>query len=164
MEELNESNDSNNSNDSNEWRLKSPRKIGLQDFETIKTTGATSIKLPYYQHDDFILDCCDQYGIIAQVEIPLIEKYDRKANANAIEQLKEMIYQSRHHRIYLILFRLLFQILQNQYGRLKVKVIYLHQQKMKILPKLVQQYFQTPELICMLRKFLVQILFLKSKG
>ncbi len=68
-----------------------------QDAELIKEIGANTVRLAHYQHDDYFYDLCDKYGFVVWAEIPYISRHMPEANSNAVEQMKELIYQQYHH-------------------------------------------------------------------
>ena len=68
-----------------------------QDAELIKEIGANTVRLAHYQHDDYFYDLCDRYGFVVWAEIPYISRHMPEANSNAVEQMKELIYQQYHH-------------------------------------------------------------------
>ena len=67
-----------------------------EDMELIREIGANTIRLAHYQHDDYFYDLCDKYGMVVWAEIPYISKHMSEANDNAIQQMKELIYQHYH--------------------------------------------------------------------
>lgn len=68
-----------------------------QDAALIKEIGANTVRLAHYQHDDYFYDLCDRYGFVVWAEIPYISRHMPEANENAVEQMKELIYQQYHH-------------------------------------------------------------------
>lgn len=68
-----------------------------EDAALIKEIGANTIRLAHYQHDDYFYDLCDRYGFVVWAEIPYISRHMPEANDNAVEQMKELIYQQYHH-------------------------------------------------------------------
>ncbi len=68
-----------------------------EDMRLILETGANTVRLAHYQHDDYFYDLCDKYGLIVWAEIPYISRHMPKANGNAVSQMKELIYQQYHH-------------------------------------------------------------------
>ncbi|HHW89565.1 MAG TPA: glycoside hydrolase family 2 protein [Clostridiales bacterium] len=67
-----------------------------EDMELISEVGANTVRLAHYQHDDYFYDLCDKYGMVVWAEIPYISKHMSEANDNAIQQMKELIYQHYH--------------------------------------------------------------------
>ncbi len=68
-----------------------------EDMRLIAETGANTIRLAHYQHDDLFYDLCDKYGMVVWAEIPYISRHMPEANENAVEQMKELICQQYHH-------------------------------------------------------------------
>lgn len=68
-----------------------------EDMRLILETGANTIRLAHYQHDDYFYDLCDKYGLVVWAEIPYISRHMPKANDNAVSQLKELVVQTHHH-------------------------------------------------------------------
>ena len=73
------------------------RKDHIQDMELIEEVGANTIRLAHYQHDDFFYDLCDERGMIVWAEIPYISKHLQNGDENAIQQMKELVYQQYNH-------------------------------------------------------------------
>lgn len=68
-----------------------------EDLELIKEIGANCIRLAHYQHDQYIYDLCDKYGIIIWTEIPYISKHSSNGFDNIKQQLQELILQNYNH-------------------------------------------------------------------
>lgn len=70
-----------------------------EDLGMIKEIGATAVRLSHYQHAQPDYDFCDQNGLVAWSEIPLINSITSSANFsnNASQQLTEMIRQNYNH-------------------------------------------------------------------
>ena len=71
----------------------------FDDLDLILDVGANSVRLAHYQQDDYFYELCDRYGLIVWAEIPFISRMnkDAKAHENAMEQMKELIYQNYNH-------------------------------------------------------------------
>jgi len=71
----------------------------FDDLDLILNIGANSVRLAHYQQDDYFYELCDRYGLIVWAEIPFISRMnkDAKAHENAMEQMKELIYQNYNH-------------------------------------------------------------------
>ena len=69
----------------------------IEDIELIKELGANTIRLAHYQHNDYFLDLCDEYGFVVWAEIPYISNHAEEGNENTITQMREIIAQQRHH-------------------------------------------------------------------
>ena len=68
-----------------------------EDLELIKDMGANSIRLAHYQQAGEFYDLCDEMGFLVWAEVPVISRYNKKAQDNALQQLEELIKQNMHH-------------------------------------------------------------------
>lgn len=68
-----------------------------EDLEIIKSMGANSLRLAHYQQAGEFYDLCDEMGFLVWAEIPVISRFQKKAEKNAITQLEELIKQNMHH-------------------------------------------------------------------
>lgn len=68
-----------------------------EDLELIKDMGANSIRLAHYQQAGDFYDLCDEMGFLIWAEVPVISRYNKKAQDNALQQLEELIKQNMHH-------------------------------------------------------------------
>lgn len=69
-----------------------------RDLALIEEIGATAVRLAHYQHDQHFYDLCDRAGLLVWAEIPLNARASESdPEGNAIEQLRELIAQCRHH-------------------------------------------------------------------
>ncbi|MBR7186907.1 MAG: DUF4982 domain-containing protein [Clostridia bacterium] len=68
-----------------------------EDMQLILETGANTVRLAHYQHDDYFYDLCDKYGLVVWAEIPYISRHMPEANENTVSQMKELIYQQYNH-------------------------------------------------------------------
>lgn len=70
-----------------------------EDLDLICEIGATTVRLPHYQQADYVLDLCDQRGLVAWAEAPLNSEYLNSPVADRLitRQLIEMIYQLYNH-------------------------------------------------------------------
>lgn len=68
-----------------------------EDLELIREVGANSIRLAHYQHDQYFYDRCDEMGFLVWAEVPVISRYSEKKQANARQQLTELITQNMNH-------------------------------------------------------------------
>ncbi len=69
----------------------------IEDMDLICEVGATSIRLPHYQHDQFFYDLCDERGMVIWAEIPYISNHMPGGRENTISQMKELIVQNYNH-------------------------------------------------------------------
>ncbi len=70
-----------------------------EDFALIKEIGATAVRLAHYPHDPLAYALCDEIGLVAWAEIPLVNRInDTPAfRENTIDLLREMIRQHANH-------------------------------------------------------------------
>lgn len=76
-----------------------------RDFEIIKDLGMNVIRLAHYPHNRYILQKCDELGLVVQTEIPWVNEcgtdttlYSQSAyTANLHQQLREMIVNHYNH-------------------------------------------------------------------
>lgn len=71
----------------------------LEDIDLICEIGANSVRLPHYQQDEYVLDLCDERGLVVWAEIPMNSEYLKGAEADRLieQQLLEMVYQQYNH-------------------------------------------------------------------
>ncbi len=68
-----------------------------EDLALIKDMGANSLRLAHYQQAEDFYDLCDEMGFLVWAEIPVISRYSKAAQDNALSQLEELIKQNMHH-------------------------------------------------------------------
>lgn len=68
-----------------------------EDMALIQEIGATSIRLAHYQQAKEIYALADSLGILIWAEIPFVNGYKEGADANAQQQLRELIKQNFNH-------------------------------------------------------------------
>lgn len=68
-----------------------------EDMAIIMESGANTLRLAHYQHDDYFYDLCDENGLVVWAEIPYISRHMPEANNNAVSQMKELIFQQYNH-------------------------------------------------------------------
>ncbi len=70
-----------------------------EDIALIRQIGANAVRLSHYQHPQHTYDLCDQQGLVAWAEIPMLAMPDGNDGVveNARKQLTELILQNRHH-------------------------------------------------------------------
>lgn len=68
-----------------------------EDINMILEMGANTVRLAHYQQDDYVYELCDRTGLIVWAEIPYISQHLTNGKDNAIQQLKELIYQQFNH-------------------------------------------------------------------
>ncbi len=70
-----------------------------RDFDNMMDMGCTGVRLAHYQHAQEFYDLCDHGGMVAWAEVPLVnEVHDTpEFDANAVQQLRELVKQSFNH-------------------------------------------------------------------
>ena len=69
-----------------------------KDFAIIADMGANAVRLSHYQHPQAAYDCCDEMGMLAWAEIPMLKMTESAAlMENTVQQLTELILQNIHH-------------------------------------------------------------------
>ncbi len=69
-----------------------------KDFELIREIGANAVRLSHYQHPQAAYDCCDEMGLLAWAEVPMLKMTESEALLeNTEQQLRELILQNIHH-------------------------------------------------------------------
>jgi beta-galactosidase/beta-glucuronidase len=68
-----------------------------EDMRLIREIGANTVRLAHYQQDDYFYDLCDENGLVVWAEIPYISRHMPEANPNAVQQMKELIFQQYNH-------------------------------------------------------------------
>jgi len=67
------------------------------DMAMIVEMGVNTVRLAHYQHDKYLYDLCDKYGMVVWAEIPYISEHMPNGRANTISQMKELIVQNYNH-------------------------------------------------------------------
>lgn len=68
-----------------------------EDLELIREVGANSIRLAHYQQAEEFYSLCDEMGFLIWAEVPVISRFSKKKQANALSQLEELIKQNMNH-------------------------------------------------------------------
>ena len=69
-----------------------------EDFDIIREIGANAVRLSHYQHPQMAYDCCDEGGLLAWAEIPMLKMTENpELLENTREHLTELILQNIHH-------------------------------------------------------------------
>ena len=68
------------------------------DFDLIDEIGANAVRLSHYQHAQTAYELCDERGLLAWAEIPMLKMTENQALfENTALQLRELILQNIHH-------------------------------------------------------------------
>ena len=68
-----------------------------EDLEIIREVGANSIRLAHYQQAEEFYSLCDEMGFLVWAEVPVISRFSKKKQENALTQLEELIKQNMNH-------------------------------------------------------------------
>lgn len=76
-----------------------PTDLQVKDVRLLKATGANFLRVAHYPQDQPVLQACDEMGILASVEIPVVNEITESAafTNNAIRMQLEMIFQNYNH-------------------------------------------------------------------
>jgi beta-galactosidase len=76
-----------------------PTELQVKDVQLLKATGANFLRVAHYPQDQAVLNACDELGILASVEIPIVSEITESAafTNNAIRMQLEMIFQNYNH-------------------------------------------------------------------
>ncbi|KXX69801.1 glycoside hydrolase family 2 TIM barrel-domain containing protein [Flammeovirga sp. SJP92] len=83
-----------------EWKDRGPALLPehhKKDMALVHEIGATGLRLSHYQHSDITYQLADEMGLMVWAEIPFVHNYSGRESQNAIQQLKELIYQNYNH-------------------------------------------------------------------
>lgn len=68
-----------------------------EDLALIKEVGANSIRLAHYEQSQDFYSLCDEMGFLVWAEVPVISRFSKAKQENALSQLEELIKQSMNH-------------------------------------------------------------------
>lgn len=76
-----------------------PAALQVEDLRKIKAMGANFLRVAHYPQDQAVLNACDELGMLASVETPLVSEItESKAfTKNALRMQMEMIRQNYNH-------------------------------------------------------------------
>lgn len=71
----------------------------VRDVKLLKDMGANFLRVSHYPQDPFILSLCDQLGILATVEIPIVNEITETDEFldNSLQMTNEMVKQNFNH-------------------------------------------------------------------
>lgn len=76
-----------------------PSSLQIKDVELIKEMGGNFLRVAHYPQDQSVLDACDRLGILASVEIPIVNEITESESFynNCYQMQLEMIKQNYNH-------------------------------------------------------------------
>jgi beta-galactosidase len=76
-----------------------PDKLAYEDLVLLKKMGANFLRVAHYPQDPSIMDACDKLGLLASVEIPVVNEISEAERfySNCDTMLVEMIRQNYNH-------------------------------------------------------------------
>lgn len=76
-----------------------PDAIHENDVALLKAMGANFIRISHYPQDPAVLEACDRLGLLASIEIPVVNRItqNEEFTANCLHMQKEMIDQNYNH-------------------------------------------------------------------
>lgn len=75
------------------------KQLARKDIELIKAMGSNFFRVAHYPQDPYLMDVCDEIGLLTSVEIPLVNEITESAAfyANCLRMQTEMIRQNYNH-------------------------------------------------------------------
>jgi beta-galactosidase len=76
-----------------------PKALQIKDVEFLKNMGGNFLRVAHYPQDQAVLDACDRLGVLASVEIPIVNEITESDAfyANCKSMQLEMIKQNYNH-------------------------------------------------------------------
>jgi beta-galactosidase len=76
-----------------------PDEIAINDMQALKKMGGNFVRISHYPQDPVLLHACDRIGLLASVEIPVVNEITESEEfyKNCIDMQKEMIKQNFNH-------------------------------------------------------------------
>lgn len=76
-----------------------PATLQIKDVKLLKAMGANFLRVAHYPQDQSVLNACDELGILASVEIPVVNEITESVafTNNCIRMQMEMIRQNYNH-------------------------------------------------------------------
>ena len=76
-----------------------PDALQVKDVELLKAMGGNFLRVAHYPQDPLIMEACDRLGILASVEIPVVNTITESAafTNNCLDMQREMISQNFNH-------------------------------------------------------------------
>nr|WP_319509985.1 glycoside hydrolase family 2 TIM barrel-domain containing protein [uncultured Draconibacterium sp.] len=71
----------------------------IRDIRLLKEMGGNFLRIAHYPQDEKVLEMCDKLGILASVEIPIVNAIteDHEFTENALQMTEEMVKQNFNH-------------------------------------------------------------------
>lgn len=100
-----------------------PDSLAIKDIQLLKQMGGNFLRVAHYPQDPAVLAACDRLGILASVEIPLVNEISETIafNKNAMDMQVEMIRQHYNHPSVIIWCYMNEILLRPHYGNDKEK-------------------------------------------
>jgi len=76
-----------------------PDEMHLRDIRLLKDMGGNFLRISHYPQDELIAAECDRLGIVACMEIPVVNRIGlaKDFTPNCVNMAKEMVYQNYNH-------------------------------------------------------------------
>jgi len=76
-----------------------PDALQIRDVELLKNMGGNFLRVAHYPQDPLVLEACDRLGILASVEIPVVNTITESEafTTNCLNMQREMIKQNFNH-------------------------------------------------------------------
>lgn len=76
-----------------------PEKLQVKDIELLKAMGGNFLRVAHYPQIQAVLDACDRIGLLAAVEIPIVNEITESEafTQNCLQMQQEMILQNYNH-------------------------------------------------------------------
>ncbi|MBS1663720.1 MAG: beta-galactosidase [Bacteroidetes bacterium] len=76
-----------------------PDEIHVEDIRLLKEMGGNLLRISHYPQDPLILEMCDKLGIIASVEVPIVNEISEtdEFQQNSLQMATEMVKQNFNH-------------------------------------------------------------------
>lgn len=76
-----------------------PDEVHIEDINLLKNMGGNFLRISHYPQDPYILSQCDKLGIIASIEIPIVNAITESETflANSLQMAEEMVKQNFNH-------------------------------------------------------------------
>ncbi|HZY38471.1 MAG TPA: glycoside hydrolase family 2 TIM barrel-domain containing protein [Mucilaginibacter sp.] len=106
-----------------------PDAIHERDMQLLKDMGANFIRISHYPQDPAVLEACDRLGLLASIEIPIVNRITQSAafTQNCENMQREMIAQNFNHPCIIIWAYMNEVLLQPRYkNKSPEQLVYFH--------------------------------------